>query len=85
MFLADAPNYLTEIDNALSSQDWARLHRAGHTLKGVFATFSAQRGEHLAQQLEHSAKAADVEACTELALRMHAEVQAFIEVIQPEN
>jgi two-component system sensor histidine kinase/response regulator len=85
MFLADAPNYLTELDNALSSQDWARLHRAGHTLKGVFATFSAQRGEHLAQQLEHSAKAADVAACTELALRMHAEVQAFIEVIQPEN
>jgi len=85
MFLADAPNYLAEIDNALSSQDWPRLHRAGHTLKGIFATFSAQRGEHLAQQMEHSAKAADVAACTELALRMHAEVQAFIEVIQPEN
>jgi len=85
MFVADAPNYLAELDNALSSQDWPRLHRASHTLKGVFATFSAQRGEHLAQQLEHSAKAADVEACTELALRMHAEVQAFIEVIQPEN
>jgi signal transduction histidine kinase/DNA-binding response OmpR family regulator/HPt (histidine-containing phosphotransfer) domain-containing protein len=85
MFMADAPNYLAEIDNALSSQDWPRLHRAGHTLKGVFATFSAQRGEHLAQRIEHSAKAADVEACTELALRMHAEVQAFIEVIQPKN
>jgi two-component system, sensor histidine kinase and response regulator len=85
MFMADAPNYLAEIDNALSNQDWPRLHRAGHTLKGVFATFSAQRGENLAQQIEHSAKAADAAACRELALRMHAEVQAFIEVIQPDN
>jgi CheY-like chemotaxis protein len=85
MFMADAPNYLAEIDNALSNQDWPRLHRAGHTLKGVFATFSAQRGENLAQQIEHSAKAADAAACRELALRMHAEVQAFIEVIQPDH
>ncbi len=82
MFLADAPNYLAEIDNALSNQDWPRLHRAGHTLKGVFATFSARRGENVARQMEHGAKAADAATCRELALRIHAEVQAFIEIIQ---
>jgi len=81
MFVADAPSYLAEVDSALAATDWPRLLRAGHTLKGVFATFSARRGEHAARELEVAAKAADAEACTRLASSMHAEVQAFLKAI----
>jgi len=84
MFVADAPNYLTEIDNALAAQDWQHLLRAAHTLKGVFATFSARRGERAAKELEAAARAADIGSCSGLASRMHAEVQAFIEAIAAE-
>ncbi len=85
MFVADAPNYLSDVDEALTARDWPRLLRAGHTLKGVFATFSARRGEHIARELELSAKAADVDACAKLALRLHDEAKAFLAAIQPET
>jgi signal transduction histidine kinase/DNA-binding response OmpR family regulator len=81
MFVADAPNYLEEIDNALATTDWPRLLRAGHTLKGVFATFSARRGEHRARELENAAKAADSQTCAKLAVLMHEEVDAFLKAI----
>ena len=81
MFVADAPNYLEEIDSALATTDWPRLLRAGHTLKGVFATFSARRGEYRAKELENAAKAADRQTCAQLALQMRAEVDAFLKAI----
>jgi signal transduction histidine kinase/DNA-binding response OmpR family regulator len=81
IFVADAPNYLEEIHAALATTDWPRLLRAGHTLKGVFATFSARRGEHRAKELENAAKAADSEACAQLAIQMHEEVDAFLKAI----
>jgi two-component system, sensor histidine kinase and response regulator len=84
MFVTDAPTYLTEIDNALAARDWPHLLRAAHTLKGVFATFSARRGERAAKELEAAARAADIDICGGLASRMHAEVQAFIEAIESE-
>ncbi len=83
MFVADAPNYLTEIDDALADLDWPRLLRAGHTLKGVFATFSGRRGEQGAKELELAARAEDIPACTRLAARMHQEVQAFLAAVAP--
>ncbi len=84
MFVADAPNYLTEIDGALADLDWPRLLRAGHTLKGVFATFSGRRGEHGAKELELAARAEDIPVCTRLAARMHQEVQAFLAAVAPD-
>ena len=83
MFIADAPNYLAEIDLALADLDWSRLLRAGHTLKGVFATFSARRGEQVAKDLEQAAKDQDETASKTLALRAHGEVEAFLVAISP--
>ncbi len=85
MFVTDAPTYLTEIDSALAARDWPHLLRAAHTLKGVFATFSARRGERTAKELEVAARAADIDICNGLVPRMHAEVQAFIEAIGAET
>ncbi len=81
MFAADAPGYLDEIDAALACQDWPRLLRAGHTLKGVFATFSARRGEQLARDLENAAKRNETDACARLAAILHEEVGAFLNAV----
>ena len=81
MFAADAPSYLDEIDTALSNQDWPRLLRAGHTLKGVFATFSARRGEQLARDLENAAKQNETDACARLAAILHEEVGTFLNAV----
>jgi two-component system, sensor histidine kinase and response regulator len=81
MFAADAPGYLDEIDAALASLDWPRLLRAGHTLKGVFATFSARRGEQLARDLENAAKRNETDACARLAAILHEEVGAFLNAV----
>jgi len=81
MFVADAPNYLTEIDTALQAADWNHLTRAAHTVKGVLATFSARRGEARARDLEQAAKAGDMAACTTHAACVREEVELFVKTL----
>ena len=82
MFVADAPNYLAEIDTAMRAADWPLLTRAAHTLKGVLATFSAHRGEVSAKALETAAKAGDADACTRLSAETKLEVERFLQAIK---
>ncbi len=82
LFLADAANYLDEIDTARRTSDWPRLTRAAHTLKGVLATFSACRGEASARLLETAAKAEDAAECDKLAAQTRIEVAAFLQAIR---
>ena len=82
MFIAEAPNYLAEIDNALQAADWPLLIRAAHTLKGVLATFSAERGAASARALEIAANAMDAAACGKHAAQTRIEVEAFLQVIK---
>jgi len=78
MFVADAPSYLVEIEAALAAGDWPRLVRGAHTLKGVLATFSAQRGEEQVKRLEKAARDADRDSVSELLPAVKAEVDAFL-------
>ncbi|MDP2434050.1 MAG: response regulator [Pseudomonadota bacterium] len=82
LFLADAANYLNEIDTALRTNDWPLLTRAAHTLKGVLATFSACRGEASARLLEIAAKAEDAAECNKLAAQTRIDVEAFLKVVR---
>jgi CheY-like chemotaxis protein/HPt (histidine-containing phosphotransfer) domain-containing protein len=82
MFVAEAPNYLGEIDNALQATDWTRLTRAAHTLKGVLATFSARRGEACARALEIAAHGADLGECRSLAAQASIEVETFLQALK---
>lgn len=56
IFVADAPGYLAELEAAHAAGDAARLARAAHTLKGLFATFAATNSEAIALQLEQAAR-----------------------------
>ncbi|MDD5390972.1 MAG: response regulator [Gallionellaceae bacterium] len=82
MFVADAPNYVNEIDTALQAADWLLLTRAAHTLKGVLATFSARRGEACARALETAAKAGNAAECGKQAAQARIEVEAFLQAIK---
>jgi two-component system, sensor histidine kinase and response regulator len=81
MFKEDAPRYLGDIDAALAALDWMKLGHFAHTLKGVLATFSARRGEHLASELEEAAKTGNGPACADLVPRLHREVEVFLEAV----
>ncbi|MDP2433205.1 MAG: response regulator [Pseudomonadota bacterium] len=82
LFLADAANYLDEIDTALRTSDWPRLTRAAQTLKGVLATFSACRGEASARLLESAAKTGDAAECDKWAAQTRIYVEAFLKVVR---
>lgn len=77
MYVTDAPGYLHEIDDALAAADSARLARAAHTLKGLFATFAAAPGEAVARQLEQTAHQGATESCTELVQQVRAQAEAL--------
>jgi signal transduction histidine kinase/CheY-like chemotaxis protein len=81
MFLDDAPRYLRDVDAALAASDWPKLGHAAHTLKGVLATFSARRSEHLARDLEHAAKSGQASDCANLAPKLHQAVEAFLKAV----
>ncbi len=81
MFIANAPNYVGEIDTALAARDWTRLARAAHTLNGILATFSARRGEAAARALEQAARSLDEGACRTYADQARGEVEAFLRAL----
>ena len=81
MFLDDVPRYLSDVDAALAASDWRKLGHAAHTLKGVLATFSARRGEHLARDLEQAAKSGLASDCANLVPKLHQEVMAFLKAV----
>ena len=81
MFKDDGPNYLREVESALEAGDTSRLIRAAHTLKGVLATFSAQRGATRARELEILAKSGETATCAALLPSVKTEVEAFMKAL----
>jgi PAS domain S-box-containing protein len=81
MIREDGPNYLRDIETALEAQDMSHLTRAAHSLKGVLATFSAQRGANRAKELESLAKSGDLAACVALMPNIRAEMEAFMQAL----
>jgi signal transduction histidine kinase/CheY-like chemotaxis protein/HPt (histidine-containing phosphotransfer) domain-containing protein len=77
MFVTDVPGYLHELDAALAATESARLARAAHTLKGLFATFVAAPGEAVARHLEKTAHDGDLVACGELVAAVRTHIEAL--------
>ncbi len=81
MFRNDAAGYLGNLEAALVQPDMGSLLRSAHTLKGVFATFSARRAEACVRDLEHKAQAGDIAACKALLPTLKSEIATFLEAI----
>lgn len=55
MFVEDAPQLLTDLENAVAADDPAAARRATHSVKGLVATFFAAPAVDLAHRLEQAA------------------------------
>ena len=63
MFIADSAASQQRFAATLAAEDWPELERQAHTVKGLFATFAADRAEQAAQNLEEAAKAGRYADC----------------------
>ncbi len=61
MFLETAQTDTAELHAAVSRQDFDELARLAHTLKGQYATLSAETCQELAIRIEEAARSADLE------------------------
>jgi signal transduction histidine kinase/CheY-like chemotaxis protein/HPt (histidine-containing phosphotransfer) domain-containing protein len=82
IFVADAPGYLTDMQDALIQSDWSRLSRIAHTLKGLCATFSAPHAEADARRLEEAANGKDAEVCSRLAVIVAHQTEAMVNALK---
>jgi two-component system sensor histidine kinase/response regulator len=74
LFLADCPERLMELHEALTHQDCTALGRAAHRLKGALGNISANNALAAVRRVETSARAGDVHAATEALARLEDEL-----------
>ena len=84
MFVSDSPGYCDALQQALSHADAPTLRREAHTVKGLFATFSDDRGTALALQLENLAKAGDLASAGALTAELVGAIQRFAKLLGKE-
>jgi CheY-like chemotaxis protein/HPt (histidine-containing phosphotransfer) domain-containing protein len=63
-FREDAPQLLNEIESAIAHGDVARVKRAAHSMKGLAASFEAERVISHARKIERLAETAQLEEIT---------------------
>ena len=74
LFLADCPERLIELHEALTHQDCTALARAAHRLKGALGNISANNALAAVRRVETSAREGDVHAATEALARLEDEL-----------
>jgi two-component system, sensor histidine kinase and response regulator len=74
LFLADCPERLMELHEALTHQDCTALMRAAHRLKGALGNISANNALAAVRRVETLARAGDVHAATEALARLEDEL-----------
>jgi signal transduction histidine kinase/DNA-binding NarL/FixJ family response regulator len=81
IFVADAPGYLAELEAAHATGDAARLARAAHTLKGLFATFAVANSEAIASQLEQAARTNHMAGTDEWVKLVRGHTEALVKAM----
>ncbi|MBV9623002.1 MAG: response regulator [Acidobacteria bacterium] len=74
LFLADYPERMAEITQAISRRDAEGLQRAAHALKGSVGNFAAKDAFAAAQQLENTARKGDIDAAGTAAAKLENEL-----------
>lgn len=83
IFLADAPQTLSGLQQAVAAGDLAALHTAAHRLRGQLETFEDRQASACARRLEQAARDGDQEAARrELAALLEAWPAALDELAQ---
>jgi len=79
LFVVERVEQIDEIRNALAAEDYTRLSRAAHTIKGSLASLHAQQAKAHAQQIEYAAKNRQGQVCR-FAL---AQLEQDLEILEP--
>jgi CheY-like chemotaxis protein len=81
VFLADAPQLLGEMQNALQQGDMISLERSAHSMKGAAGNMSALATVNAASQLEQSAKKGDAEKSKSNLTALQGAVERLLPVL----
>jgi HPt (histidine-containing phosphotransfer) domain-containing protein len=73
LFLTDIPARITEIEQAIASQDASLLTRAAHTIKGSSGNFGALKLAKAASEIEQQGKTSSFAAATAAIPSLKAE------------
>ncbi|HEX3683777.1 MAG TPA: Hpt domain-containing protein [Bryobacteraceae bacterium] len=80
LFLSEAPGQILEMREALAAQDFERLGRVAHTIKGSFASLHAEQARFQAQQLETAAKGPNGAQCRQAL----SALEHNLEILEPQ-
>ena len=81
VFLADAPQLLVAMRNALQQGDMILLERAAHSMKGAASNMSASAAVSAASQLEQNAKKKDAESSKSNLAALQGAVERLLPVL----
>src|SRR5712692_5744525 len=79
LFLADCPQHLAEIKEAIRRGDAGALRRAAHTLKGSVGNFAAKNAFTAAQRLEIMGGEGDLDTAGEAGVTLESELALLSE------
>lgn len=82
LFLADAPQTLSEMTVALQRKDGMAIAKCGHKLRGSCENFSAKSMSAVCSNIEHSAKQGDLPAVKELLETLRQEYRLVEETLR---
>lgn len=75
LFLADWPQRLAEIKEAIRRGDTGALDRAAHTLKGSVGNFAAQKAFAASQRLENMGRDGELGSAGEACVTLESELK----------
>jgi HPt (histidine-containing phosphotransfer) domain-containing protein len=75
VFKADRPNLMGAIEEAIAVGDAEALTDAAHTIKGALSVFGAEPARALAERLEHTSRAGQVDGAPDLYAQLTGAIQ----------
>jgi len=82
LFLADCPQRLAEIKDAIRRGDAVALGRAAHTLKGSVGNFAAKNAFAAAQRLETMGRDVDLDTASDACVTLESELALLTEELR---
>jgi HPt (histidine-containing phosphotransfer) domain-containing protein len=82
VFLADCPQHLTKIKEAIRHGDAGALGRAAHALKGSVGNFAAQNAFAAAERLETMGRTGDLAAAGDAWVTLESELALLTEALR---
>ena len=84
-FLEDAPELLSQLNEALNSDDTAEVERMAHSLKGLSANFEAVACRDAAEAVEKLGRSRDLSGALPKVKVLKREVAALIAALKPDQ